>query len=277
MSAYIAILLSTYNSSVYLKEQLDSILFQSNKEWDLFIRDDGSTDNTLKIIEEYSNKNPQIHFVKDKYKGLGPRDSFLYLLKHINAEYYMFCDHDDVWLPYKIELTLEKMKLALLGHPNKPVLVCSDLYVVDSNLNIISDSLWHLCKVRPGILCRSYKYLSVCNFVTGCTMMINHVVKENVFPYPQTAPMHDFYIALCVAKLGVIEYISKPLILYRQHGTNSIGAEAYPNQVIVKKIKCFHRFISINRSLYKSVSSVIPISPAEYWYYKFIYFIKRLR
>lgn len=80
LSTNIAILLSTYNSSLYLKEQLDSLLLQSNQKWDLFIRDDGSTDNTLDIIAQYSKKYSNIHLIKDLNIGLGPRDSFLYLL-----------------------------------------------------------------------------------------------------------------------------------------------------------------------------------------------------
>lgn len=275
LSTNIAILLSTYNSSLYLKEQLDSLLLQSNQKWDLFIRDDGSTDNTLDIIAQYSKKYSNIHLIKDLNIGLGPRDSFLYLLQFVKAEYYMFCDHDDVWLPNKVDVTLNRMKILSSKYSDKPILICSDLCVVDSNLNIISDSLWHLCKVSPAILCRNYKYLSVCNFVTGCTMMINNAVKECVFPYPAVAPMHDFYIALKVARVGIIDYISKPLILYRQHGANSIGAEAYPNHVIKEKIKSFRHFIYVNQCLYKSVSSVVPISYIEYWYYKIMYFFKR--
>lgn len=275
MVAHIAILLSTYNSSAYLKEQIDSILLQSYKKWDLFIRDDGSTDNTLEILLEYSNKYSNIHVVEDTYRGLGPRDSFLYLLQYVNAEYYMFCDHDDVWLPCKIEETLNRMKATLLKHPSALILVCSDLCVVDNELNVISDSLWRLCKVKPNVLCRNYKYLSVCNFVTGCTVMINHLVKDNLFPYPPMAPMHDYYIALRVAELGIIEYISKPLLLYRQHGTNSIGAEAYPKFVIIKKICSFYHFMQVNKRLYNSVSSVIHISVLEYWFYKLIYFLRR--
>lgn len=269
--------MSTYNSGIYLVEQIQSLLKQSNRDWELFIRDDGSTDNTLDIITEYSGKYANIHFLSDSLKKLGPRDSFLFLLQRVKAPYYMFCDHDDVWLFDKIERTYSLMKRTVNEYPNMPVLICTDLCVVDDKLNIRSESLWHLCKVYPDILCTNYRYLSVCNFVTGCTVMINDAVKSLIYPYSKNAPMHDFLIALKVAQYGIIRYLNAPTILYRQHGSNVIGADAYPTNIVIVKLFSMIKMFRLNYALYKSISSVVSISYTEYWLYKIKYFFKRFR
>lgn len=272
----LAILLSTYNGAKYLREQLDSLLLQSYKDWELYIRDDGSTDGTLSIISEYASRYSNIHFIVDNEKQKGPRDSFMHLLKLIDAQYYMFCDQDDIWLEDKIEKTFVKLKEVEIEKLDSPILVCSDLCVVDEKLSVISNSLWDMSKVMPSILSRNYKYLSVCNFVTGCTVMINNKVKQIAFPTPKDFPMHDYYLALCVSyKGGILSYINYPLILYRQHGNNSIGATEYPRNVLMNKILNFVTFLKVNRRLYLKVRNVVPISFAEYWCYKVMHFYYR--
>lgn len=273
----IAILLSTYNGELFLREQLESIIAQSYRDWDLFIKDDGSTDGTINIILEYSQKYSNIHYLDNLPQKMGACRSFLRLLDEVEAEYYMFCDQDDIWLEKKIELTFDSMKHLEYNNPNIPILVCSDLCVVDAKLNVISRSLWNFSKVYPSILNRNFKYLATCNFVTGCTVMINNYVKNIVLPPPEgDIPMHDFYIALRVAYKGIIDYIKFPLILYRQHGNNTIGSEAYPKNVFISKLRDIRTFLNVNKMLYREVSSVVPITESEYWYYKLRYFMKRI-
>ena len=106
----ISILLSTYNGEKYLSEQLDSILQQSYQNFIIYIRDDGSNDNTLNIIMYYVHNFPsKIKLVDDKVKHRGAKLSFIWLMSHIESDYYMFCDQDDVWLPNKIELSIDKL------------------------------------------------------------------------------------------------------------------------------------------------------------------------
>ena len=105
----IAILLSTYNGSKYLREQLNSIIDQTVKDWILYVRDDGSTDETIDIIKEYVSLYPNINYIED-IQNLGSARSFMKLLSLVEADHYMFCDQDDVWLPTKIEVSLMEMK-----------------------------------------------------------------------------------------------------------------------------------------------------------------------
>ena len=104
------ILLATYNGEKFLKEQINSLLDQSYKNWKLLIRDDMSTDCTMAILSDYISKYPDKIKLLKSNKRLGPCQSFNYLLQKSDSDYVMFCDQDDIWLPEKIELSLKKMR-----------------------------------------------------------------------------------------------------------------------------------------------------------------------
>lgn len=233
MKDKIAILLSTYNGEKFLQEQIDSIINQTNQSWQLFIRDDGSTDKTLKILEEYT-KNPKINWInKDKPMNLGVIKSFFDLLSNAEADYYMFCDQDDVWLPDKIELTLKKMKELETSNLNKPILVHTDLTVVDKDLNVISESMIKSQDLDPNA---TFGRLLVQNSITGCTVMINEPLKEACENIEiSKVQMHDWWFALIASAFGEIGFVSKPTILYRQHGNNQVGAKSSFNELLTRK------------------------------------------
>lgn len=215
--------MATYNGQKYLREQIDSILTQSNHNWQLLIRDDGSGDNTASIIEDYVVGYPdKIRLIKDKKGHLGASLNFAMLLEYADTDYIMFSDQDDVWLPNKIELTLNAMKAAEQCYPDKPLLVHTDLKIIDSDSNIIADSMWGYQKLFPEIGNNLNKIVAH-NVVTGCAMMINRKAKEMSLPIPKEAVMHDWWIAIKVAKYGKIASVPTPSILYRRHPGNEIG------------------------------------------------------
>jgi glycosyltransferase involved in cell wall biosynthesis len=273
----ISILLSTYNSEKYLCEQIDSILNQSHKEWTLYIRDDGSTDSTLNIIKEYCVRYTNIVLCESGDKNMGAKNSFFWLLEHIDAPYYMFCDHDDVWLPFKVGITYEKMKIAEQNNPNKPIIVNTDLVVVDSNLQVIHPSMWEYSHLLPDILKSSFNYLCICNFVTGCTMMINRKAKEISFPVSSKATIHDSWIALKVLHAGgTIVPIPEQTILYRQHTKNVCGASMYPtNYVLLGKIRHCMPILKRNKIVYQMCTCVGKINIFTYCLYKIKYYFRR--
>ena len=103
--------MSTYNGELFLNKQINSLLNQTHINWTLYVRDDGSTDNTLNILKKYKKTYPfKINIIKDDLGNLTSAFSFMRLLSLVNADYFMFCDQDDVWLPFKIEKTYNKMK-----------------------------------------------------------------------------------------------------------------------------------------------------------------------
>lgn len=220
----IAVLLATYNGGKYIWEQLESLFQQSCKQFHLYVRDDGSSDDTMKIVEQFHGMFPdRVTILKDLQKHRGAARSFMYLLENVDSEYYMFCDQDDIWLPEKIEKTLARMKDETAAK-NVPVLVATDLKVVDEQLSPIKDSFNEDLKIdvfrkHPELIC-------VRHVVTGCTMMFNRAAKLAALPMSPRATMHDEWVALCVHfKGGVISILDDSTILYRQHTSNTLGAE----------------------------------------------------
>ena len=167
----ITVLLSTYNGERYLVEQLQSLIDQKGVEVELMVRDDGSKDSTTEILDEWQSKKLLTWY---KSGNLGPGKSFMHLLQTASpGNYYAFCDQDDVWLPEKLRLTMDKMKEVELANPGKPVIVHTDMYVVDEHLNVIHDSFWRSSGLRPDVL-RTFPYLCTCNSVNGCTILMNN-------------------------------------------------------------------------------------------------------
>lgn len=221
----IDILLSTYNGEDFLREQLDSILSQNEHSWRLLIRDDASSDATVEVIKEYCEKHPDtITFITDSETSpLGPAQSFNRLLNKSKAPYVMFSDQDDVWLPEKIEKMLSVMKdMELASNGSVPILLHSDLEVVNENLKNIADSFIKKNNLNPEII--DVKYLSLRNSVTGCSMMCNRSLLDLTLPIPDHAIMHDWWFAITASAFGRIEFISQSLVKYRQHSSNYYGA-----------------------------------------------------
>ena len=222
-------MLSTYNSERFLDDLFFSLEQQTFTDWRLIVRDDGSTDGTLGIILKFEEKNQdRVLIINNSELNLGVKQSFVELLKQSTSKYIMFCDHDDYWLPRKIELSLKRIKEVEGLNQGKPVLVCSDLIVTDKDLQIIHNSFWKRSRIDPTNVNSIYR-LAINNVVTGCTVMINRASKAISLPIPEQAVMHDWWIALKVAQNGVIGLIDEPTILYRQHPDNAIGAKSVEN------------------------------------------------
>ncbi|MCP1309720.1 glycosyltransferase family 2 protein [Paenibacillus tyrfis] len=225
----IAILLSTYNGSAFLETFFQSLLNQTYQNFTLFIRDDGSSDDTKLFIKKYSEQYDNI-FVINQFKGnFGPAASFSLLLEYVLAlesfNYFMFADQDDIWIPNKIQLTLEEMQKLEGQHPGKPVLVYTDLYVADKDLNVISQSYWKYQKINPRRT--KLNQLLLQNVVTGCTVMVNEQLARLSVPISSMSIMHDWWLGIAANAFGVISYVNTPTVMYRQHGQNSIGAQKY--------------------------------------------------
>ena len=126
----IDILLATYNGEEYLEEQLNSILNQTYKNFNLIISDDNSTDSTVKILDKYSKKDSRIIVYKQN-RNLGVVSNFEFLLSKVESKYFMFSDQDDIWIETKIEKSINKLE-----ETNSDI-VFTDLMVVDDKLNVL--------------------------------------------------------------------------------------------------------------------------------------------
>jgi glycosyltransferase involved in cell wall biosynthesis len=262
------ILLSTFNGSKYLHQQIDSFLNQTNQKWHLLIRDDGSKDETINIIDKYTSLYPnKIKLASDSFGNLGTAKSFAKLLEYESGEYFMFSDQDDIWLPNKIELTTNAMKTAEEMYPNMPLLIHTDLRVVDADLKVIAESMWNYQSIHPE-RDADLRRLCVRNIITGCTVMINQKAKQIVLPFPAETRIHDWWIALNVAKYGKLIHIAVPTVLYRQHGANIIGVKKSLKKDILSLPQKFIRAKRFLLSDYKMVKKIMPNIGLAQWLLK---------
>ena len=222
--AAIDILMATCNGEVYLEEQLDSLFCQTFQDWHLLVRDDCSEDKTVAILNDYKRRYPdRITLVHDRPKRLGASLNFGALLPSSSADYIMFADQDDRWLPHKVETTLKKMaNMEERYSKEKPLLVFTDLTVADEQLHVLCGSFWQHRNINPKNT--SVNSLLSENVAPGCSMMLNKVLKKIAVPVPEQAILHDWWIMLLAAICGEIDFVPAPTMLYRQHGSNDVGA-----------------------------------------------------
>lgn len=255
----VSILMSTYNGEVYLNEQLDSIIAQSFPAWELYIRDDGSTDSTIDIIETYCQIDPRIKLLQDNCKHIGPKKSFLWLLEHVESDYYLFCDQDDVWDTQKVLYSynaIEKIP------KERPALAVTDLLLVDKNLNTLQSSMWKAHKINN--LTHNKNGLVIASMFPGCSMIFNRAVRDLVIKESFDFPMHDIKISFVTKRNGgVIIPIDIPLIKYRQHPQNVIGLYSGGN-ILLHKLKQFANTYKENLKYYKIVHQYLYVSPIRY-------------
>ncbi|SJZ84421.1 glycosyltransferase family 2 protein [Anaerorhabdus furcosa] len=238
----IEILLATFNGDKYLEEQLLSLINQSYSDITITISDDGSTDCTLDIIEKYMKLYPNMIKLLPKNNNHSSCKNFLYLLENSVEKYCMFSDQDDVWDKNKVMKSYHKMKEYEANKQGNPILIFTDLTVVDKNLNVISNSFMKfqgLCSKNV-----SFNKLLLKNVVTGCTIMMNNYLKEKVIKsknHWDKVIIHDWWVALIASKFGEIGFIDESTILYRQHETNAIGAKKRKTTLsnILSSVICF--------------------------------------
>lgn len=268
----VAILLATYNGEAFLPELLDSLFAQTFKKWRLFIHDDGSKDNTMNIIRRYQKAHSNITIMDYPPTG-GAKNNFFSMLQRVNADYYFFCDDDDVWMRDKVETLLQVME-SIGGNKEKPCIVFSDLQVVNADLSVISPSFMHYEGIYPEFI-NTFNELGASNLCPGCAMLINNLAKQSiVFPVDK-ALMHDTWIVLCVAKAkGIIKYVNKSLVKYRQHGNNVLGAIDSRKMTLTYKLNHLKRIVSLNKKFYQMLQALGYGCVLKYIYYKVLYRVR---
>nr|WP_296047211.1 glycosyltransferase family 2 protein [uncultured Blautia sp.] len=217
----IAILLATYNGERYLRELLESLIGQSLQNFCCFVHDDGSKDGTVKILEDYCSQYPKRFVMVEGESTGGAKSNFMYLMNQVRADYYMFCDQDDVWLPEKVKLSYNLIKKQEMS---VPTVVYTDLKIVNSELSLIDSSYYHYTGKNPSR--NSLIDLLKCNVTVGCTMTINRVLRDTALQVSNLDNifMHDWWISLIASVSGQLIFLNEQTILYRQHGDNSVGA-----------------------------------------------------
>ncbi|WP_044356313.1 glycosyltransferase family 2 protein [Paenibacillus sp. E194] len=217
----VQILLSTYNGEKYLREQLDSLLRQTHSHFFITIRDDGSSDRTTAIIQEYVGKYP--NRVEAFYEqNVGVISSFFKLLSnyvHEDTDYVCFCDQDDVWLDNKIERGVRS-----LGEyaTDRSMMYVTPTLMVNEVLQPLHN--WPPAPQRGP----SFYNALVENIAVGAVLMMNRAAVEKIksnIPSQLNIVMHDWWVYLVVSSFGKVVYEEKPSIYYRQHQNNVVGGQ----------------------------------------------------
>lgn len=223
----VVICMAVYNGEKFLREQIESIIAQTWSKWILFIRDDGSKDKTPDLLKDYARAYPdKIVLIDDAgLKGGSAKKNFAVILNWVNCRYdfryFMFSDQDDVWLKNKIEVCMKRMKREE-ARKSGPILIHTDLKVVDEKLEMLGDSFFAYRAL--DVKKKDLRHLLVQNNVTGCTMLWNRRLNDLIDLQNDAVAMHDWWMALAASSFGKIVCVNKPTILYRQHGSNVVGA-----------------------------------------------------
>lgn len=214
----VEVLMSTYNGEKYLEEQLKSIFIQEGCNVHVLVRDDGSTDHTIDILERYKKQ-----YNLDYYTGenLQPARSFMHLVgKCGSADYYAFSDQDDIWKKDKLIRAISCIEKQDYQN-EKPVAYCSNLTPAIDAEHIIQEKL-----LKETIATEYTAILSRCSDIFGCTMVWNCKLQGvlNILEPVSKLAMHDYWVALIASCYGAVLYDSESSILYRQHEDNQVGA-----------------------------------------------------
>ncbi len=241
--APVVVVLSTYNGERYLGAMLDSLLRQDYPNFRIMIRDDGSSDGTLAVIDAYCTKYPgKVTRSRHLTRNVGVTRSFLSLLECVEyGAYLMFCDQDDVWFDNKISTFMARMR-EVEGDGTVPALVFGDMMVTDQDLNVIAPSFWAYQRLDPGAA-SDWRRLMMSNVVTGCSSMCNSAAVGRLRSAPSLTVLHDHLAAIVVARHGLVAALTKPTMFYRQHQTNVEGARAFGLRYLVSRLYYFLRVI----------------------------------
>lgn len=238
----IVVLLPVYNGARYLSEQIDSILTQTwtgdhgdDVAVSIVCRDDASSDDSPALLRDYALRYPGLISVLDDQLGnLGAAGNFAALMRHaaslatvlrVSRVYVALADQDDIWHANKLQRSFAAMLTVEAGDLQTPALVHSNLRVVDAGGNVVATSFMAYQGLRPARASLPAQLLS--NTLTGCTAMMNLALIEKALPIPAAAVMHDWWLSLIASAFGKRVYLDAPLVDYRQHDSNTIGARLY--------------------------------------------------
>lgn len=214
----ISVCIPTYNGALYIKEQLDSILEEIGPNDEVIISDDGSTDDTLDIINGMNDSRITV-FTNQLSSSEVFRERSEILLKKVSlnvqnalmkasGDYIFLADQDDIWIKGRVSKSIELLM------NDRPSLVISNCKIIDENYSVTEESYFNY--VPPSK--KFFRTLLKSSF-HGCCMCFNRKLLEKTFPFPDYSLGHDLWIGLTAIKYGNIDFIEEPLVLYRRHSS----------------------------------------------------------
>jgi len=227
----------TFNGEKYLHKQMESILVQLSDADEVIVSDDSSSDSTVKILDGFDDR--RIKIIEDQ-KFASPIFNLENAIKNAQGDYIFLSDQDDIWLPNKIEITMNLLK--------KYDCVVSDASIIDARENIIHHSFFELNKSKRG-----FCYNFAKNGYLGCCMAFNKKMLRYILPFPCNIPMHDIWIGNISELFGKVIFYGEPLIYYRRHEFNySMASEKSKNHIFIKIMNRYELLTSLVKRIFLS-------------------------
>lgn len=218
----ISVCMATYNGQRFIERQLTSILSQLSSDDEVIISDDGSTDNTLQLLEQLGD--PRVRVIDGAHRH-SPVWNFEKALEHAEGNYIFLSDQDDLWLPNKVAVSLHYLQ--------QYACVVSDCRTMDAEEQILEDSFYLINGTRSG----KYYNLLVKNGYLGCCMAFRREVLEASLPFPSDIPMHDIWIGNVAAFKFSLAFMPEKLMHYRRHGANASTASSPSAYTLREKLR----------------------------------------
>jgi len=250
----LSVAMATYNGELFLEEQIQSILNQSFQNFELIICDDCSTDKTAQIIQKYMQTHSNIKLFKNE-TNIGFIKNFEKLISLCETPYIALSDQDDIWLENKLEIQMKAMKKAESLNNNSPLMVHSDLMMINEEGKHLQNSFFKYKKYKLKDAKDLGQILGPCG-VMGNTILFNQALKDKILPFPSCLEVHDYWIAVMTELLGERITMRQPLVKYRIHNenaSNTIVKYASKTYSIQKSINFFRKksplpYLSSHRS-----------------------------
>lgn len=246
------VIIATYNGEKYIIEQLESIVNQTIKPSNIYIRDDGSQDKTVEIVKDFILKSEINIELKNDGLNLGYIKNFEKLIEFTKSEIIFFSDQDDIWVSKKAELLINKFK------DDNTSVVFSDAYLINNNKERLG-TLWEHVNYHPKLNNRNLENVLINNIVTGATVAVERSFLISLLPFPDAVP-HDHWISSNAVIKDCLSYCDEKLILYRQHDNNQIGASKTTLKAKIKGVFSrakMNKRVSYYIQIHKLIESLI--------------------
>lgn len=230
------ILLPTYNNEQFLEPLLDSLISQDDQDFFLTVRDDGSTDRSREILQDYRPRFAgRMRIIEDSAPTGSAMANYSILMRASRGDQILFCDADDVWKPNKVR-TLRRLLLDVeaASAPGVPVYVFTDVIPVDIKMNVISESYWSYKRIDPSI-CTVLSRSLICPPMLGCASALNRALVDMAAPVPATVTGHDWWALLIACALGKVAFTPERTLYYRIHGANASSPQEVNLAIYVRE------------------------------------------